>query len=442
MTRRAERRPRPQRGQVLALMLLLLAALIGSFLFVFNSGQIVAAKVRLIGGADAAAHSGAQWQARALNFQAYMNRGIVANEVAIAQLVSLRSWSAYMNQVLQKAATVSTLVPPLGAPLRVASRSWTAMNRGLQRALPPLEAVASHWNVDVLSRAEYAAHAQAAGVVEGLAQRVAVANVPELDGNRGSTVFAAANAARWAALTTGHGREGQQRERLRAVVLDSRDGFTASRRWTLGLSQVSLRKRGGTDLIGYDDWRGMDTLALRTPGIFGASETPLAWDAAEDRRAAVVGRGEHGGSYRDNPRTSRNAERGLRAAGGYAGLPAYRDVRAIGPGSDPRLRFEFEARQPGASIGTSDVVMGSPATMVPGTAEAPVRPAYHSGNAYALAAAQVYFRRPVGRADAQRELGSLFNPYWQARLAPVTRAQRLLAAGARGGPADPWLAVP
>ncbi|MDE2220176.1 MAG: hypothetical protein KGJ52_07350, partial [Gammaproteobacteria bacterium] len=70
-------RPRREGGQVLALLLLLLAALLGSLLFVFNSGQIVAAKLRLVGAADAAAYSAAQAQARALNFQAYMNRAVV-----------------------------------------------------------------------------------------------------------------------------------------------------------------------------------------------------------------------------------------------------------------------------------------------------------------------------------------------------------------------------
>ena len=42
-----------------------------------------------------------------------MNRAIVANEVAVAQFVSLRSWSGYVGQLLQRAATLGTLVPPV-----------------------------------------------------------------------------------------------------------------------------------------------------------------------------------------------------------------------------------------------------------------------------------------------------------------------------------------
>jgi hypothetical protein len=434
---------RREGGQVLALLLMLLAALLGSLLFVFNSGQIVAAKLRLVGAADAAAYSAAQAQARALNFQAYMNRAIVANEVAIAQLVSLRSWSGYMDQAVQEASAISSLVPPLGAPLHTLARSWNAIDRGLQRALPPLEAAASTWNVDVLARAGLLADAQTAALADSVAREVAFDNVPALGAGAVGREFTVSNALRWRNFTVGHGRSGNERARLREVVMDSRDGFTRARGWTLGLPPLlSLRKRGGTDLIGYDAWRGMDTLALRVSVLFGTHEQPLAWHAAENRRQLEPARGAHGGSYRDNPRSSGYAARQLVARNGYRGLPSYRDVR-LGPNRDQApLRYDVELRQAGGTIATSDVVMGGAATVVPNEDPKVAIPAYQSGAAYALSAAQVVFRRPVGRADRRPELASLFNPYWQARLAPVTRAQRLAAAAAHGGNADPFLVLP
>lgn len=442
MTRRSDAL-RHERGQALALLLMLLAALLGGLLFVFNSGQIVAAKLRLVGAADAAAYSGALAEARSLNFQSYMNRAIVANEVAIAQFVSLRSWSAYVRQALQEAATVGSLVPPVGSALRGVAQSWDAVDRGLQRSLPPLESAASHWNVDALSRAEYLSDAQTAALVNGLARDIAVANVPARGGVELGGEFAATNALRWHDFTEGHGRQGEQRARLRDVVMASRDGFTRTRGWTLGLPPLlALRKRGGTDLIGYDAWRGMDTLSLRVSVLFGHHETPLAWNAAENRQRPVQARGDHGGSYRDNPRASSYAESGLVARAGYAGLPAYRDVRTSRGGPSTPLRFDVDVRQGGGSIETSDVVLGGAATVVPGEDPKTVLPAYHSQRLYALSAAQVVFRRPVGRADRRPELASLFNPYWQARLVPVTRSQRLTAAAAHGGDADPFLVLP
>jgi len=432
-----------QRGQVLALLLMLWAALLGGLLLVFNSGQIVSAKLRLVGAADAAAYSAAVWQARALNFQAYMNRGIVANEVAIAQLVSLRSWSAYMDQALQDAAFVSAAAPPVAAAMNELAQGWATMNTGLQRALPALEAAASHWNTEVLSRAEYVTDLQTPLVAARLAHDVAIANLPELGAESGSRVFEVFNASHWRALTEGHGRSGEQRARLREVVMASRDGFSQARDWTVGVPPLlTLRKRGGTDLIGYDSWRGLDTAALNVPLFFSARERPLAWGAAENRNHAVDGLGYHGGSYRDNPRTSAIAVGALTASNGYAGLPAYRDVRISRAAAEPPLRYEIQLREAATAIATSNVVMGAPATAVPGEDPKVLAPAFHSDSVYALSAAQISFSRPVARADHRQELASLFNPYWEARLAPVTLAQRSLAAAARGGAPDPYLVLP
>ncbi len=213
-----------QHGQVLALLLMLLAALLGSLLFVFNSGQIVAAKLRLVGAADAAAYSGALAEARSLNFQAYMNRAIVANEVAIAQFVSLRSWSGYVNQALQRAATIGSLYPPVGAALRSVSQTWASVDRGLQRTLPPLESAASHWNVDVLSSAEYLSDAQTTALVASLAREVAVANEPAPGAVDVGREFVAANELRWRQYTEGHGRAGA------AARAASRSGHGLARR--------------------------------------------------------------------------------------------------------------------------------------------------------------------------------------------------------------------
>ena len=432
-----------ERGQVLALLLLLWAALLGGLLLVFNSGQIVAAKVRLVGAADAAAYSAAVWQARALNFQAYMNRGIVANEVATAQLVSLRSWSTYMDQIVREAATVSSVAPPLAAPMQTLARGWGSVNEGLQRALPLLEAATSRWNVDVLSRAEYLADLTTPATAASLAHDVAVANVPELHGEAPSRVFALDDARRWQALTDSHGRNGDERRRLRDVVMASRDGFSRSRDWTFGLPPlVTLKKRGGTDLLGYDSWRAMDTAALHVTALFLSAEQPLAWGSAENRNRPSPSQGDFGGSYRDNPQTTDVAAGMLVPRNGYAGLPSYRDVHINRDNTRSPLRYELELRQSASTIATSDVVMGGAATVVPGEESKLVAPAFHSGSAFALAAAQVWFARPVGRADHREELANLFNPYWQARLAAVSHAQRALAAAARGGAADPYLVLP
>jgi hypothetical protein len=442
MTSRAE----AQRGQVLAMMLLLLAALIGGFLYVFDSGQVARAKLQAVGAADAAAYGAAQWQARTLNDEAYLNRAMVANEVAIAQSVSLRSWSAYMGQLLQNASTVGSVFPPVGAALESAREAWDVVDRSLRQLLPPLETAASAWNVGVLSRAGEVAQAVAGPAAASVAAELARANLP---GGAYEPLLvgpAAGNLARWRSYTMRYGDRGDERRRLREVVLASRDGFSARRDWTLGPSVTQLRKRGGTDLIGYDAWRGLDTLSMHESLLFVRHEEPLGWGGAEQRHREAQGRGEHGGSYHDNPRASRYAEDAITARTGYRGLPAFRDLagfdRRSRRGESQPLRYEVALREPALVIATSDRALGGAASLVPGEAPKSFPPAFHRGGLRALAAARVEFMRPEARGDGRGELPSLFNPYWQARLAPVTRAQRLTADLADGLVADPYGLLP
>jgi len=84
-----------QRGQAMPLGIALILFSVLGALVVYNTGQSVSQKARLVNAADAAAYSGLQWQARALNFTGYTNRAMVANQVSLAQAVSLSSWATY-----------------------------------------------------------------------------------------------------------------------------------------------------------------------------------------------------------------------------------------------------------------------------------------------------------------------------------------------------------
>jgi hypothetical protein len=58
------------------------------------------------------------------------------------------------------------------------------------------------------------------------------------------------------------------------------------------------------------------------------------------------------------------------------------------------------------------------------------------GISAAIASVEVFFERPDAgntRHPGRSELGSLFNPYWQARLAPVSAAARTQAQLRQGG---------
>lgn len=61
-------------------------------LLLFNSGMLANAKGRLQNAVDAGAYSAGVLQARDHNFSAYTNRAMVANQVAVVQLASLKSF--------------------------------------------------------------------------------------------------------------------------------------------------------------------------------------------------------------------------------------------------------------------------------------------------------------------------------------------------------------
>ena len=79
------------KGQAIVAGMGLLAVAGVILFFVFNSTRAVNEKINLVNAADATAFSGAQIAARQLNFMAYTNRVMVANEVAIGHMVSYQA---------------------------------------------------------------------------------------------------------------------------------------------------------------------------------------------------------------------------------------------------------------------------------------------------------------------------------------------------------------
>ena len=79
-----------QKGQMLPVVIAVFLVAVVMFFAVFNSGRAVNEKINLVNAADAAAFSGAQVAARHLNFMAYTNRAMIANEAAIGHLYSFQ----------------------------------------------------------------------------------------------------------------------------------------------------------------------------------------------------------------------------------------------------------------------------------------------------------------------------------------------------------------
>lgn len=428
------------RGQALIVVLAFLATLTGGFLVVFSVGQSVNDKIRLVNAADAAAFSAAQWQARSLNYQAYLNRAIVANEVAIAQMVSLRSWSRYMDRTISNAARIGSFVPPIAASLQALERGWGAVDRSIA-SVAPLEGALSRWNVDVLANAQAIAHQQAPIAAAELVTQVARLQEPRAEVDAATRMLQVRNASQWQHRFTARYQRGSgDQRRYVNLLMDARDGFSARRTADLlpAASPVEVSRRGGTDLLAEYAWRGLDTLAAHIDLVVTEQEIPLGWGAAEQRRLPVAQRGEHGNSLRRNPRTSRLALREMVPAQSYRGVPEIRDVIQPARRDERRLAYSVSLRMPQQAIATADRVL------VPrglsGVAGEPARfvPEFSDSALHAMGSAEVYFRRPVSRTDRRREYASLFSPYWQARLSTAPDSDRQLIASQRGLQFDPF----
>lgn len=88
-----------QRGQAALMSYLFAAVLVVAMLSLFRTGRLTSDKMELQNAADALAFSVSTVEARDLNFAAYTNRAIVANEVAIGQAVGMASWAAHWTSI-------------------------------------------------------------------------------------------------------------------------------------------------------------------------------------------------------------------------------------------------------------------------------------------------------------------------------------------------------
>jgi hypothetical protein len=114
------------RGQALVFTLVFAASAGLVSLLLFNSGLLANTKTGLQNAADAGAYSAALLQARDHNFSAYTNRAMVANQVAVAQLVSMKS---YLEDAANTHSRMSNWLHVLQSFIPVSKREWDAAGR-------------------------------------------------------------------------------------------------------------------------------------------------------------------------------------------------------------------------------------------------------------------------------------------------------------------------
>jgi hypothetical protein len=422
------------KGQVLVISLGLLLACCAGLYFMFNTGQVAIAKQRLTNAADAAAWSAALWRARVLNYHAYSNRAIVANEVAIAQAVTLVSWAEYFESLTRNAATVGSYFPPARAVLEGVAEAAMLASEAARIAATievPARGASLIGYKEILQTSQEILHLSTHGFgLNTVAAEVARANDP------GYFAFLLPDLGSYLRMTRRYTSD-EDRQRLAGLVVDSLDPFTRGPRAenirtpipSTCLAFMRIRKRGGTELLPtLDRWEAVDTMSFhqRSLSRFRCRESellPLAWGAAEaGELPGTDSVSANAGETAINPRASGWAD--MQSFGNYGGISRIRelDYDALDGARFPTSTIAVVARQKGGDVRTAQNRKLASGRMLQSDRFVGSSPPY----LWAMSAAEVYFRRPPD-APPRVEYASLFSPYWQVRLVEPTLVQRAAA---------------
>lgn len=294
-----------QKGYLTVFASFFLIALVMVTVMLHDAGRLVQNKTRLQQVADATAYSAAVMQARELNFHAHMNRAMVANQVAIGQMVALSSYLQNNQQILYNVSTLSHLlkVHPIGAAIssaiQILERVSGAANFAVQHIGSGISFAADLANA-ALSAASAAWHLQTVSSLLSDIPAVVTENDPDIQLNWVGTGVSLANYKDWSKMIsrysvhTAEQEAGKDRERLdefRDITMRSRDGFTASRRgdflsFSTGVLRFKFRQYGGSYLgavpgktLPYYGWTAVDTMSFwgKLPFRGWREGVPLGW---------------------------------------------------------------------------------------------------------------------------------------------------------------------
>lgn len=392
-----------ERGQIapVALFGVLIASAV--LVMMYNLGQKVTERSQVANAADAAAYSAAVWTARHLNFMAYTNRAMIANHAAVGHFVSYVSWIRYIDDSIGYVDRVTQFIPYVGQYVdlveQIAGEVRNATEEQAQMVVPAIDG----WNANFRAAQMEAQASLALRNLNDLMQQTAQAYDPDIRVNDRDeleglpeelrSLIESQLLGRLASVPTFVQRysavddHGDLRELVSASLQNDNDTqrwISGERGWREDLFVAQIRKQGSTSSTQTEstaDWRASDQLQYRTRGLFG-------WHGW--RRVGTLASTASATEFDSN----------------YRGVPAYYNVS--GQPDDRSLRIAAIASKRQSQVSTASL-LGMKSNRAP----------------LAVAAmARVEFRRPAGDAFAalpanRREYANLFNPFWEARLAPL-----------------------
>lgn len=415
---------------------------VGVLLYVLAQSAIVTNdKTRSLALADASAKSVATWYAQILNYDAYTNRAIAANEIMMAQAVTLAAWSQYVSALSNNIGTLASVIPAL-APTAAWVQETAALSHQMAAGAALMEVPIRSAYTKALQSSQQVMHASATPFS---AQAMVNEVVWTADPRFFAQIIPSSNISAFTALTKNH--TGADRIDLATLIRQSQDSFSRQRSSdnrlylmpTTGCIPTSwdklfgkLIKRGGTWLTpDLQNWESADTLSIHTwrrrsrwnRTCSGIGESiALGWGASDADLSGLGSMENDAAGNTANPSAYQSARSAVIRIPGYLGLSSYRELVP----SLVHARRNASVRVP--------VLVRLPVSKMQGTTAGPqTRQADVSrplGNAlWSLGVAETFFLRPVDTLQdpASREFANLFSPFWGARLVTPTTADRSLA---------------
>jgi putative Flp pilus-assembly TadE/G-like protein len=449
-----------QRGQAILWFLTTTAACCVTLALVYNMGQVTNEKEKTVNAADATALAGAIVEARMLNFDAYANRAIIADEVNVAQVLSLDSWVQYLKTLSQNLGNYFGWVPILGDILQTLSEAMQEVGTGVDdfaKAMIPVDDTV----VQALVAAQAAVRYSAVPAARDIANNVASANQASVIGVVDATAFAL-NFKAWLDFSKVYSKNdngNDDRNIVTDVIKISRDQFSTHRDEGFAIDAINLalggpiaqvtgvaKTSGDTILPNYDRWEAQDSLDIWT-GVqaFGItiyktfllppSWVPLGYGRVDTDQNGTLGNdwdwwsGSGGGPcpWPGTPNCEYAYQSGT-AVQGWSGMPEITDLTNQGSANNnPSLTY-VAAVTKAAPMTTQRMGSGMNNIHVDGPQGSPdLTDNLHNDQLASVAAARVSFMRPDWNAQDRtqgqlpnqykvHEYASLYNPYWQARL--------------------------
>jgi len=444
-------RETPPRGAVLIIGLGMLSVVALLIFVLARSAVISNDKTRAIALADAAAKSVATWYAQILNYDAYSNRAIAANEIMMAQAVTLSAWTQYAQTLAQNMGSLAAAIPATQSIATWIQES-AQISHQMTKSGAAIELPMRSGYTKMLQTSQHMMHAAATPFA---AQAMVNEVIWTGDSRFFGQIIPSSNISAFSGFS--RNRAGSDRAPLVSMVQQSQDGFTRNRGFdsrlylmpSVGCIPTSmdsafgkLVKRGGTWLSpDYSSWEAGDTLSIHTWRrrsrwnwrCSGLRESiPLAWGAADADPGAGGGISSDPVGLSANPSSWSTARSNAVDLSGYLGFSAYRELTLGNDAArkDASVRVPVLIRLPVSKM--QKVTAGQQATEAERDAD-PVK------NLWSLSVAEVFFQRPVDTLanTATREFANLFSPFWGSRLAAPTLADRSVSLVMSRGESQP-----